>query len=280
MSARAPLPGEEFERALIAAATFEAVPQGSRERVALGLGLPPPRPPADARLPGQRPASAGTAPARTLPRPWARATCFGVIGGFLVGGSMSAGTARDSTRDATTVASSVVVSSAAVPGVAAAEFAPIAGALAASTSTGHLPARDAPAASSTPVLDARDVVPAPSPTPARLARTQRSMASAALAPAAPSSVGSGDLLAEVKQLDEVRRRLRSGQPAGALRALDVFERTFPRGELELEARVLKVESLFDAARGDEARALARAILAAPGSERYRVELERLLEPRR
>jgi hypothetical protein len=287
MRERVPLPAEEFERALVDAAAFETVPQGSRERVALGLGLSPSGPPADAGLPGPRPASVGAEPGRALfravsravSRAGAKAAFFGVIGGLLVGGSMSVDMLRDSTRQAATVASSAVEPNAAVR-AAAPESAPIAGAVAASASTEQLPTRHAPAASAPPVLDARAVVPARSATPSRPTRARRSVETAALAPGGPSSVASGDLLAEVKQLDEVRRRLQSGQVAGALRALDAFEQAFPRGELSLEARVLKVESLFGAARPEEARALARAILAAPSSERYRVELERLLESRR
>jgi hypothetical protein len=85
---------------------------------------------------------------------------------------------------------------------------------------------------------------------------------------------SSTLLDEVRQLDRARELLGRGDGAGAIAALDRYERTFPKGELGLEARVLRVSGEFAAGRADSARALARELLATAGTERYRSELRR------
>jgi hypothetical protein len=84
------------------------------------------------------------------------------------------------------------------------------------------------------------------------------------------------LLEEVRLLDRVRRLLARGDGSAALAALTDYDRMFTAGELALEARVLRVAGEFGVGHADVARALARELLATPGTERYRNELRRLM----
>ena len=84
------------------------------------------------------------------------------------------------------------------------------------------------------------------------------------------------LMEEVKRLDAVRAALRRSEPQGALGALDRYDTDFARGELALEAAVLRVQALRDSGAIAAATRLARRTLAEPGSERYRAKLEQLV----
>jgi hypothetical protein len=82
------------------------------------------------------------------------------------------------------------------------------------------------------------------------------------------------LLLEVARLDRARAALGSGRTLEALRALDEYAASFPRGALQLEATLLRVRALERAGRFAHAAQLARRALDLPGSERYRAELNR------
>ena len=84
------------------------------------------------------------------------------------------------------------------------------------------------------------------------------------------------MLEEVKQLDRAREDLAAKRGGLALAVLDDYERRFPAGQLALESSVLRASVLAANGRGDEARALARRLLARTDSARYRAELERVL----
>lgn len=81
-------------------------------------------------------------------------------------------------------------------------------------------------------------------------------------PAPPVPAASATLADEVKLLDESRGALARGDGAAALRALDTFQKTFPRGRLGMEATVLRVEALASIGRVADAQALGRSFLDA------------------
>lgn len=87
---------------------------------------------------------------------------------------------------------------------------------------------------------------------------------------------SDTLLAQVAQLDRARAALRSQHAAKAISELDAYAASFPNAELALEAEVLRVHALIAARDLSAAAALARRLLARPGSEPYRAELRRAI----
>jgi hypothetical protein len=84
------------------------------------------------------------------------------------------------------------------------------------------------------------------------------------------------LMEEVQRLDAVRAALRRSEPQEALGGLDRYDADFARGELRLEAAVLRVQALRDSGAVAAATRLARRTLAEPGSERYRARLGELI----
>jgi hypothetical protein len=70
-----------------------------------------------------------------------------------------------------------------------------------------------------------------------------------------------DLRAELAALDAASRALDRGDATGALSLIGAYWRSFPRGSLGLEAKVLEAECLDRAGRHAEASAYARAFLA-------------------
>ena len=141
-----------------------------------------------------------------------------------------------------------------------------------------------------PVVDSRPTQPArTSPEPRVWARRvesargslARDRAASAPPPAAhvpsPSQGVIDPLLLEVQQLDRVRAALGAGRSLAALGELDAYDARFPRGELTLEAAVLRVRALTRAGRFAIAARLARSALELPGSERYRSELGRRVD---
>ena len=73
--------------------------------------------------------------------------------------------------------------------------------------------------------------------------------------------GPPSLAEEVASLDAARSALSSGDGPGALRALDVFQETFPRARLGTEAHVMRIEALAACGRSSDARAAAETFLA-------------------
>lgn len=71
-----------------------------------------------------------------------------------------------------------------------------------------------------------------------------------------------DLAAEVATLAEARAALARGDGASTLQAVARYHARFPRGHLQLEATVLRLEGLAASGRRAEARAGARAFIAA------------------
>jgi hypothetical protein len=74
------------------------------------------------------------------------------------------------------------------------------------------------------------------------------------------------LYAEQQLLDRARSLLLEGEPAAALKAIDIHRRRFPHGVLSEERDALQIEALGNAGRTDEAcRALQAFHAAYPGS---------------
>jgi hypothetical protein len=95
-------------------------------------------------------------------------------------------------------------------------------------------------------------------------------------PASPTSEESS-LQLEVRLLEEARHALDARAPARASAALDRFEAEFPAGRMQIEARALRVETLFALGQRDEARALARSFLASHPRSPAAMRVTRLLE---
>ena len=266
MSARPPADSSELVHELLSAARAEVVPAASRERVARQLGIPLPlpgseAPAAAAALHPPAGSARGASGRRGLDLGW-----LGVVSALLVGAPGGVPARAEPTL--------FDPGAEAAPFDRRAEAAPLVrGALAGSLT------QPAPAVMPAPA-NTDDAVPAPAAKlPARRAATAEPRharaATRAPAPAAPSR-----LLDEVRQLDRVRALLSRGEGAAALAALDRYQRTFASGELALEARVLRVASEFAVGHRDAARTLARELLAASGTERYRSELRRLMAEQR
>jgi hypothetical protein len=259
---------DDFERALLQAAAAQPVPHGSRLRVARGLGLvmadSPTGPEADASSEG---VSAATSSGVSVVRSpssvaWSRLLWSGVVSGVLFGGPAPGG---ERGLDAET---RVHETRARLEGVEA-SLAPAVPSLG--------PAQGRPfQAEPREALATAAAVPHGALAPAPRSRgAARSVANAP--PSKPDHPrGAGELLAEVKRLDQVRAALRIRQAALALHVLDSHAHDFPSGELALEAAVLRVQALRELSRHAEARALARRILTMPGSQRYHGELARWL----
>jgi len=63
---------------------------------------------------------------------------------------------------------------------------------------------------------------------------------------------------EIAALDRARRAVASGDAGGALSALERYRAQFPRGVLQQEASVLRIEALSKAGQRGRARELARS----------------------
>jgi len=65
---------------------------------------------------------------------------------------------------------------------------------------------------------------------------------------------------ELASIDAARKALARGDTSGAIARLDRYARAFPRGRLDLEAEVLRIDALAESGRADAARAHARDFL--------------------
>jgi hypothetical protein len=241
---------QEFERELLSSARADRVPEGARERVAGRLGLLGVAAPHASR--GERsPVSAGALTKPAL----LGGVGVGVLGLVLWG-------ARPSASVSFELASPVAVRD--VSALAA-------------TSTAPPRAVSAPALVEPParVPASLESEPTRSPSPGRGVRPKiKTRASAPLTPGddnTSTSTGEG-LLEEVKQLDRARADLAAERASLALAVLDDYQRRFPAGQLALEASVLRASALAANGRSDEARTLARRLLARTDGARYRAEL--------
>lgn len=131
------------------------------------------------------------------------------------------------------------------------------------------PARSfAPRASSTP-----RPMRSPPDTPTSTAALARD----AVAGAIPAET----LAAEIAGIDRARSLLGAGRYSAAIAALDDYERRFPRHHFAPEVLYLRMQAASGAGRSDEARALARSLLAryptSPQSEKAKRLLDRKIE---
>jgi len=256
-----PLSAADFERQLFASASHDRVPEVSRQRVALALGLAPLAAGVELGEPGPAPpqlAGAGHGKLALL----SKSLLVGLVGGAVAIGV--ALRANDTSNGAGSSAARSAEAPAATPVVEHA-------AREATTTAAPLAAVEAEAAPP----------PAPAETPARTARPRR--AAGALGQRSPAAaVASPDtesrLLAEVRVLDEARDALAKEQPRAALAALARYDAEFPRGTLSLDAAVLEIRALVRAGAASRAQRLARQTLSRPDSTRYRAELESLAYP--
>ncbi len=230
-------------------------------------------------------AAAGTAALATAARLSSRgffASAAGkwIFGGLVLVGGLGAATllwprgasqARDALDPAGTAAPAIVASSADAkldPPIAAppAEIAPAAD-----------PASPAPAKSDPAITDAK---PAATTDPSRAAprgatvadpdRPEKQASDArSSGGSAPSPAASAPGLAEeVAALKAARDALAKNQPARCLDAVNAYFAAFPAGHLSAEARYLRVEAMLQGGRADEARALARSMLASNPKSPY------------
>jgi hypothetical protein len=91
----------------------------------------------------------------------------------------------------------------------------------------------------------------------------------------PTHGAASQLSDEVRQLDAIRRYLRT-DTARALAAADAHERRFPNGALSEERELLRIEALFRLGRNTEAQMRAERLIASPAGKAYRRQVQRLI----
>jgi len=92
----------------------------------------------------------------------------------------------------------------------------------------------------------------------------------------PRHERSSALAEEVQRMQAIRRQLRAGRAAEAMRLLDEYRTDYPTGVLADEALVLRVEALIHLARNEEATLLARRFLAESPRSPYSARVSTLL----
>ena len=121
----------------------------------------------------------------------------------------------------------------------------------------------------------------PAPTATQQPATEATAAAAPLAMAAtpvattpaattatPRHPAASSLEVQIAAMDHARASLTAGDASGSLRALDKYDRDFPRGAFAQEANVLRVEALTASGDLAAARALATRLLAANPNSPY------------
>lgn len=122
------------------------------------------------------------------------------------------------------------------------------------------PESPAPAVVVTPAV-AQPVVPTLSEATVPVAPPVRAPSpSPAPSPARASLPGNSALRAELAALDAIRSSLAQDDPAGALSFVSAYFRTFPRGRLQLEAEVLRIDALAKAGRSRDAERRAQEFI--------------------
>jgi TolA-binding protein len=124
-----------------------------------------------------------------------------------------------------------------------------------------------------PPTPAEVIVPAPvearpsaqpaAPTPVQAATAEPpapDTSSSVARPAKTDAKPGVALAAELGALDAVRSALAQGDPGGALSLLDAYAKDYPRGRLELEAEVLRIDALARAGQTDLAKKRAETFL--------------------
>jgi hypothetical protein len=246
--------GTGFERRLLAAARGDGIPAAARDRLARVLSVPLPASPV---TPAARVKWAGVS---------SRAARWSVVG--VVGAAAAAMGAQQWLGETAPTGSAP----ARIEGSALVAAAPVAAA----------PVPPPPAASSVreAALPPREIrPPAPSTKASAVGPASSSVAPRRASPA-PSADDSGverGLRAELRAVEAIQKALRAGRADDAERRLDDYSRRFPRGELAIEAELLRID--LDVARGDHVRARerAQALIARPAAGRYRERLEALMQ---
>jgi hypothetical protein len=237
--------GTGFERRLLASAGADGIPAAARDRLARVLKVPLPASPV---TPAARVKWAGVS---------ARAARWSVVG--MVGAAAAAMGAQQWLGETSATGS-------AAAGIE--ESAPVA--------VAPVPPPPAPSPVRDAVLPPPDISP-PAPSTKASARGQARASSAALRRASPPAAGDSGvehgLRAELRAVEAIQQALRAGRAGDAERRLDDYSRRFPRGELAIEAELLRID--LDVARGDHVRARERtqALIARPAAARYRERLE-------
>ncbi len=121
----------------------------------------------------------------------------------------------------------------------------------------------------TPADNALEVARSPGEPAATLAPEQVTAASddvGVKSAAAPKVEPKGEpssaaLSEELNALDGVRALLSRGDAAGALSHLDTYNKTFPKGRLQLEAEVLRIDALMKSGQTDLAKKRAQVFLS-------------------
>jgi hypothetical protein len=241
--------GSELERALLRSAFDDAPSPDGRRRTLVALGLA-------GGIGTAVTTTATTGAASTLLKTGAAVVMIKWIGVGMLGGLV-------------TVGALAAVDAARAPSDAPAMVA----------SKGHAPLAEqrAGAVASAARGDDAPAVAPPAPIPSGEARVEPVRAAPrASASAAPDRTARGALSDEVASLDAAHRALDAGDTAGALRAIDAYDRRFPGGALATESMVLRIEVL--ARSGDRASAarLGEAYLAAHPRSPYAARIRSLL----
>ena len=77
----------------------------------------------------------------------------------------------------------------------------------------------------------------------------------------PKAESNTALSEELSALDTARSMLAQGDPSGALVRLDSYNKSFPKGRLQLEAEVLRIDALMKSGQQELAKRRAQAFLA-------------------
>jgi hypothetical protein len=246
--------GSELDRRLVGSARLDSAPSAARARLAAALGVP------EQGMPGASVAAGGSAPGAGLLRAgWGRVAWVGaasVVGAVIAWRALVPAPVQDDPVSAAPVSAPAEL--------ATGRHSQDEGARPPSPASLEEPPRSEVAAESP--------VPAPAPAPQPVRHRPRTLTPPARDVAVPER-GHG-LLEEVSLLDRARAQLET--PQRAAHVLAEYERRFPRGELTLEAELLRVDVAARAGQRDEAVARARTLLAKPGGARYRARLAPLL----
>ena len=107
-------------------------------------------------------------------------------------------------------------------------------------------------------------VTAPAPVlrtlPVQLPAATQAEAPAVLTKPEAKPAASNGLAAELVALDAARAKLSNGKPSAALLSLDDYARAYPRGRLELEAEVLRIDALAKSGQAAAAKKRAESFL--------------------
>jgi hypothetical protein len=123
-----------------------------------------------------------------------------------------------------------------------------------------------PTAASSVVVGVANAPAADPPVAAPAPNANTAMEVAPVTPHRSASSTTQRLNAEQELLDRARTLLLQGEPAAALKAIDIHRRHFPHGVLSEERDALQIEALGNAGRTDEACRAAQAFHGAyPGS---------------